>query len=69
MSSSSPTKVENKNSQMKPVKLLKKHHMMKDRIGLVKTSIHNLPPDPNHVYGFKPPQDVEGTGESMFIIN
>ena len=35
--------------------------MIKDRIGICKTSCRNLPP-PDHVYGYKAKTDAEGAG-------
>jgi hypothetical protein len=41
----------------------KKCTIMKSRVGCVKTSAYNLPA-PDHVYGYTPPPDPEGAGDS-----
>jgi len=41
--------------------LERKSTMIKDRIGICKTSCRNLPP-PDHVYGYKAKTDAEGAG-------
>jgi len=48
---------------MLPVNLPKKRTLIKDRVGVVRTSTYNLPADPSHTYGLKNRNAQEGTGE------
>ena len=48
---------------MMPVNLPKKRTLIKDRIGIPRTSTYALPIDPSHSYGLKRPDQPEGTGE------
>lgn len=47
---------------MLPVNLKKKRMLIKDRVGVARTSTYNLPTDPNHVYGYVRKNDEEGCG-------
>ena len=46
-----------------PVNLPKKRTLIKDRVGIPRTSTYNLPVDPTHTYGLKKAAQPEGTSE------
>lgn len=52
---------------MLPVNLPKKRNLMKDRVGMPRTSTYNLPSDPNYVYGRPNNRNDEGSGDSKYL--
>ena len=53
---------------MLPVNLPKKRTLMKDRVGVVRTSTYNLPNNPTYTYGYSNPKDAEGSGDSKYLL-
>lgn len=51
-------------TEVKVITFPRKVTIVKDRVGCVRSSVRALP-ETNHVYGYKPPSDPEGAGESI----
>ena len=52
---------------MQPVNPPKKAFMVKDRVGVSRTSTYNLPDDPNYVFGLPHKVDPENCGQSKLL--
>ena len=51
---------------MLPVNLPKKRMLLKDRVGMPRTTTYNLPSDPNFTYGRTNEKNSAGTGDSKY---